>query len=397
MKIGKLHLKEDDKLTIASVEVEFSQGNQKLWYSIDKSFSHLISTKSDSFLLALLIPAMANGEDIYIEGTVSEVLLHNLSSTYQKILKLTMPSLNLIKIHPTTASSERDERPKGVATGFSGGIDSYCVLSDHFHSDVSDSFKITHLLFNNVGSHGTGGEKLFHERYQDLLPVTESLGLPFLMIDSNLDSFYGKNFFFAQTHTPRNVSVALLLQNGISSYFYASSVSYKEAFVGKTEKIAYSDSISLPLLKTETLEPISTSSQYTRVEKTLKVANIPESYYSLDICVRPRSDTDFKNCGSCWKCLRTLVTLEIAGLLDRYSKVFDLYTYGNNREQYMSKLLGSKDLMHIEVIEFADENGFLFPAISRFKHKCRYYPIKDFSGRASNKIKKTELGQIKKI
>jgi hypothetical protein len=389
MKIGTLHLEDDDNLKVASVEVESAQGNRTLWYSIDKSFSHLISKKSDAFLLGLLIPAMEAGEDIHIEGTVSEILLYNLSGPYQKILKTIIPFLHYVSIYPATVSSDRTDRPTGVATGFSGGIDSFCVLADHYHPQVSDPYQITYLLFNNVGSHGRHGEKLFHDRYKDLLPVTEALNLPFLMINSNLDSFYGRKSNFEQTHTPRNVSVALLLQGGINSYLYASAVSYEDAFIGKAERMGYSDCVSLPLLKTEIFEPFSSGSEYTRVEKTLKVAHLPESYNSLDICVRPRNDSGFRNCASCWKCLRTLSTLEIAGLLEKYNTVFDLSVYAKNRKKYFSILLGSRDPLHLEIKKFAEERNFSYPTASRVIHNVRYYPIKNFSIRVFNKIKNT--------
>lgn len=214
-----------------------------------------------------------------------------------------------------------------MATGFSGGIDSFCVLADHYYAEIPKRYRLTHLLFNNVGSHGAGGERLFRERYERLLPSAERIGLPFMMVNSNLDSFYGEGLGFQQTHTFRNSSVALLLQEGVQSYMYASTFNYLESFVGPTYDTAYSDNITLPLLSTNNFDAFYLGSEYTRLEKTLRVAEISESYTTLDICMNPNNNSGYTNCSMCWKCLRTLVTLEIAGYLGNYSNVFDLKIY----------------------------------------------------------------------
>lgn len=72
------------------------------------------------------------------------------------------------------------------------------------------------------------------------------------------------------------------------------------------------------LLSTEATDSISTGSQYTRAAKTAQVAEIEPSYRHLDICVEPgTSRSGFRNCSRCWKCARTMVTLEALGKLDR--------------------------------------------------------------------------------
>ena len=182
------------------VQVQFCGKTEILWYKLEEGYEDLVSDRSDAPLVALLIPAMSQGEDIKIEGTVSEKLIYNLSGPYQTVLKLIIPSLHCVKIIPS------DVRPahstgQGVAMGFSGGIDSFSVLADHHNSNVTDGFRVTHLLFNNVGSHGDDEKKskrLFHRRYNRLKPLTEQMGLPFIAIDSNINSFY-QDFTFVKS------------------------------------------------------------------------------------------------------------------------------------------------------------------------------------------------------
>ena len=356
------------------VHVHYSGKSETLWFSLSEEFADLVSDRSDAPLVALLIPAMLQGEDIHIEGTISEKLFYNISGPYQKVLKLIIPSLHLINIIPSDVQPAH-QIGEGVAMGFSGGIDSFCVLADHHYADVPEGFKITHLLFNNVGSHGpdeNGSRRLFQKRYARMKPTTERIELPFIAIDSNMDLFY-HGLDFQLTHTPRNASIALLLQRGFKRFLYASAYHYSNSFVGPSNDMAYSDTVTLPLLSTEALDMISSGSQYTRVEKTLKVARIEESYRSLDVCVE--EDTQMMNCSSCFKCKRTMLTLEIAGELERYADVFDLNTYRKIRDLYIEEVLHSKDPLLQEIASFIRINGFKLPLFSRLYVRTRLFII----------------------
>ena len=266
--------------------MDSSSGPGTLQYTVLGEFGDLLTDSCDAALLALLIPAMASGEAIDVAGAVSERLYHNLAGPYQRLLQHVIPSLRRVRLRCANIRSA-DRRAPGVATGFSAGVDSYCVLADYYYSPVPAGLKLTHLLFNNVGSHGQGGEHVFNTRFAALEPQVERIGLPFVRINSNLDAFYPRQLAFQQTHTPRNVSVALLLQQGIGRFMYASAYSYRDVFIGPTCSMAYSDTAAVPLLSTEVLDACSVGSEYTRVEKTLRVADIPQSWQTLDICVTP--------------------------------------------------------------------------------------------------------------
>ena len=340
--------------------IDYQNKKEVLWYSIDIKYAGFVTDLLDGPLVALLIPAMALGENINIKGSVSEKLFYNLSKSCQILLKQIIPSLKLTNIIPN-AIEIKSQRAAGVATGFPCGIDSFSTLADNYFSDVPKGYKITHLLFNNVGSHGKGNERLFEERYEKNKEITKIIGLPFLKINSNVENFYN-NFSFQQTVTPRNVSVPLILQGGIGGFLVSSAISYKDIKVEQLPAIARIDTLLLPLLSTKALDIISTGSEYSRVEKTLKVAEIKDSYSSLDVCVDPNSAG---NCSKCWKCMRTMLTLDIAGLLDKYQNVFDIPKYHQGKTQYIGKILYDPlfrcdPLVH-EIIQYAKDQNYKFP------------------------------------
>lgn len=353
--------------------IETSQGSKLLWYRVDEQFGNFLADLSDGPLVALIIPAMTLGEDIKILGTISERLFYNLAGPYQHILKQVIPFLHNIKIFAEDIENKSVRAP-GVAVGFSGGVDSYCALADHFFAIVPAGYKISHLLYNNVGSHYERGESLFEKRYARLKPVTERIGLPFIKVNSNLDSFYQNNekLGYAQTHTLRNASVPLVLQRGIGRYMYATDYENKQVFIGASTAIAHINPITMASIATEAVDMLSVGGEYTRVEKTLKIAEIPESYDSLDVCWAARADGS--NCSKCPKCLGTLLTLDIAGLLSRYAQSFNLTTYQKQKAKYSAQIIRNTHQMFLtrptpnlyteydhEIAQFAIDRNFKFP------------------------------------
>lgn len=351
------------------VSVGFENTEKFFWYSVDESFGDFVSDKSDAVLLALIIPAMHAGEDIIVKGKVSEKLCYNLSERYQHILQIVMPWLQQVEIH-VDRMINTNERAEGVATGFSCGVDSFSVLADYYYSKPTDGFKISHLLFNNVGSHGKGGEQLFMNRFKAVQPVAEKIGLPLIRVNSNVDDFYDdKNLTFVRTATVRNASVPLLLQKGIGRYLYGSSISFVDQGINKNGTLGYCDTVSLPMLSTNSTDMMAVGSKYTRVEKTAQIAEIPDTYSSLNVCTR--SDAIVKNCSKCNKCMRTQLTLDLTGYLERYKNAFDLDIYSQMKHSYIAQLLNSDKAMDHEILEYAAKHNIQFPVSAHIKSKLK--------------------------
>lgn len=366
MRITKPQIDHSGDVATYKVGVETRRGVNVLWYQVEKAHGDFLADTTDAAVVALLLPAMAAGEDVRIGGTVSARLLHNLPAL-QRMLKQIIPPLRLVQLHAETVHHGQSRPTGGVATGFSGGVDSFCTLADYFYAHPPGPGRITHLLFNNVGSHEAGGEVLFRRRYNRLLPVASRMGLPLLVVNSNLDAFYGRRLSFQQTHTLRNAAVGLLLQRGLSSWLYASGIPDRDAFVGPTPDLAYSDAFTLPLLSSESLHIASVGGCYSRVEKTLRIADVQDSFDSLDVCVSPYHGGIPTNCSACFKCLRTLSTLEFGGLLDRYAAVFDRARYRRLRDGYVAGLPTSKDPYAKEIALFAAQRQIALPVNSLWR------------------------------
>ena len=357
MRVSEPNLTGNDESATWTCTVQFDDGTEReLHYCLPSQYRHFLSDRADAALAALLSPAMRCRERLYLDGPVSADLLHQVQTDYVHVLARQLPGHDPVEVRAGEVRSPSD-RTSGVFTGFSAGIDSFATIADHYLGELPDELRISHLLYNNVGSHGSGGATKFWERYKRLRPVARELGLPFIPVDSNLSAFYEGSF--ASTHTPRNASVALLLQPACGRFLYSSAYGYGDVGVWPTNSMAHADPIALPLLSTKAVQLRSVGSHITRPQKAMRVAGIDASYTSLDVCIR--SDVGVANCSQCWKCLRTLLTFDIGGVLAYYADSFNLELYRLKRNRYIASILASRAPLDREIVAFAHERGFAFP------------------------------------
>ena len=333
-----------------------------LWYRVPADYESMVSPRADAALVALLIPAMVAGGALHVQGPVTDELVFHLQHGYQDVLRAVIPSLRSVEV---VAPQQQPAGPRqsGVAAGFSAGVDSFGVLADHFYDPaVPPALKITHLLFHRLGSHDDAGAAegaLFLDRFQRAARVADKIGLPFIPVDSNLtEAFRGTGFNYQETHTPRSASVPFLLQQGVGRWLYASAMHLRHTRVAPFFDTTLTDPVALPMLSTSALVLESDGGRYTRFEKTMRVAEIPDSYWSLDVCVTGGWGS---NCSKCFKCLRTMAGLEIGGKLDRYRDVFDLDVYRQHRDTYLALTPLSRDPVVKELAVEAKRRGFPLP------------------------------------
>lgn len=342
--------------------MESGRGSEVLWFEFDAKYAHgVVTDRLDGFAVAALLIAMERGEgELIIEGALSERLFHGLRHQLIPILRLVVPELHDVTIKPATLDSTREPAPHGVMTGFSGGVDSFSTIADYFSPGTLPSYRLTHLLFCNVGSNGSG-QRVFQERWKLIKDFGPSVGLDMIRVDSNLDELL--EISFERTHLLRNASAGLLLQGIIGKYVYSSGYHFRDCYVDESSDISHADPAAVHLLSTERFECISTGCQYSRVEKTRRVITAPEAKRTLNVCVMPGSGTR-RNCSRCYKCLRTLATLDLLGEIDGFDQVFDLELYRRfrHRDQYLMMLPAREDDPLIrEILELTRQPGVRLP------------------------------------
>ncbi|MFC3884175.1 hypothetical protein ACFOU2_12020 [Bacillus songklensis] len=340
-------IKKNDKEVRLQAVFEVDGQKDVLWFEVEEKYSvYLTNERADAFLVGLLWYALKNGHDIKVLSPMSERLYYTVNK-YLIPLIAEIHGYKMIKVMCNQLAAKPISNAGAVGTGLSCGIDSFSTICDHMGGGVPEKYKITHFTFFNVGSNGDSADKrtltLFKERAKIAKACADELGKELIMVNSNLSEILHMDF--EQTHTLRSMSAVLALQKLFKVYYYSSSVHIKYSSSVYIKNFGLSrkhpddyDIFSLSMLSTENTSLFSSCANYTRVDKIRMVAKFEPSYKYLNVCVK-----DKFNCGKCSKCLRTLLTLEIIGALDKYASIFNLNAYYKKRSNYITKVLDSPD------------------------------------------------------
>ena len=371
MLIGKPVARRTSEETTLSARVSFQGREEECFYSVPAKHADFADTESSNcFLVGMLYPAMRYGEDVHVEGTVSARLLYNLNEYLVPLMASCDERLRRIKITADSTDDRGGAEAKAVGTGFSGGIDSFATIYEHFARPEPDGFKITHLFFFNVGAHGIPKkpgdmdaiERQFRARYEKFRGFPEEAGLPFVPVDSNVHAFHPWGHLEVATFA--TVSAVMFLQRGIRRYYLASSGhTYRQLWKflgdgGRPDAIERVNMVLLPWLSTESLDLVDDGNLHDRSMKTVLVAGYPPASKYLNVCYG--HDTLDTNCSVCPKCVRTLLTLDILGKLEAFSGVFDIARYKREarRRAIADTIVGERrNLFAKHLMDLARERG----------------------------------------
>lgn len=386
MIIRDINVSESAGRVVLSAVIESAHyGKQELWFSVRKSFeNYLCINRFDAFVVGMLYPAMLYGEDIFVEGCVSQKLLFNLNNYAIPLMQGFSDSLKKIRIS-SVSESDQIYGGVGVGTGFSAGVDSFCTFYDRYFLEKLPAHKVNSLTFFNVGSNGDwlqhGSTEFtrakFLTRYESLRPFAAEVGLDFVDVDTNIHFFH--DWWHSYSHSLKAAAVVLLLQKHYSKYYYSSAGMNYAGMLANSEYYrnkdvgAYCDPILLPLLSTESLDLVSDGNSYTRSEKILHIVNYEPVARYLNVCV-DHLDT-WENCSSCDKCLRTLLTLDISGNLPVFEKVFRMDLYRANRDKYLALQVerAEVDPFARDNVALAKSSGVALPSLKYIRFKLRLW------------------------
>ena len=303
--LGPPTIETSDGRVTYRVAVDGFPAGKEVWFSVPVEASSLVNARTDAALVALLMPAMAAGRDIFVEGPVTDELAWNLKGEAQEVVRRVRPELSRVNIevrHPLPTA----DGATGVATGYSAGVDSYAALARHyFATDMPDSLRLTHLLYNNVGSHGHGddGLALYRKRLELVRPSAVSTGLPLIDVDSNIDEYHlAVRIAFQPSHTMRNAAVAHLLSAGIRHYLVRLVDAVRPGRRGSEirRQLRRPDPAAAPVHQLPDASLVGLrhgSSDQGGLDRRDSPYLCP-----LDVCAR---STDGTNCAECPKCQRT--------------------------------------------------------------------------------------------
>lgn len=363
------------------------KGTIELWLSITLGDEEMAQHRGDPFVFPSILLALQHGQDLRIKCPISDRLAINLPD----ILRIFSIMLRLpeIKVEVEETAHAHNAAASGVLTGLSCGVDSFQVMAANFIEPKFKSRTVTHLTFNDVGSHGTGQyHKVAKERLARAHKVASELGLPLFEVNSNFSE--ALDLDFQQTHTARNVSSAYMFAGHCGTFLYGTNGNRIESTgIYPSPDMAFADQVLLPLFSTDQMTCIGPDARLSRSEKTQQIAHIPIVQQNLDVCQMLVPAGDKINCSHCAKCMRTMVTLDCMGLLDKYEAVFDVKHYLANREWMMRSLVGSSKDVDQDTVALAVEHGLAQHWRTQLKLKAPWIQI---GTRSLRRLRRTLVG-----
>ena len=150
---------------------------------------------------------------------------------------------------------------------------------------------------------------------------------------------------FVQEYSLRICSYVLALQKLFGVYYVSSGVPFGEFDFASHDSDGF-DVLNLALMSTNSLTFYSSGGEVWRTQKIKRFAYDPFIQKNLKVC----NNNDDRNCCTCEKCMRTMLSLDIIGKLPKFKESFDLSAFQRGKFKYLivvesNTIEASRDLL----------------------------------------------------
>ncbi len=300
IRIKKIHHTQKSRTDYILSRISIRQRNYTLFFKV-KGLKPI--WRAEAFIALTLLPAMQLGVDIDCPYVLSEMFYENLKKV-QDILISWHSNLKPITIRNATLSKQKSPPQAKHALFFTGGLDSsYSLLKNNKSLDD--------LIFVNGFDVSLKNTMLFNKIHPVLKSIASHKNKRFIIVHSNARDFLETfmQFDWTDTHGLALASVAHICSSVYSHVYISASLPYRYL------QPYGSHPLLDPLWSTESLQLIHDGCEKDRVEKARYIASDEQILNSLRVCWE--NPDNAYNCGRCEKCTRTMVQLEIAGVLEK--------------------------------------------------------------------------------
>lgn len=292
----------------------------ELWFEVPSTWGpSLDGDGADPWFAALLLPAMLTREPFEIDAPLSPELYEVLADL-QAIYSSWLPAAASVEVHAERGSSQA---PGGTGTAlfFSCGVDSWYSLLKAEQRKRHGVPSVTHL----VAVHGVDidvGEwkaDVARELVANAQRVADDHGLGLVPVSTNLRELYtrmGLSWHWGQAGAL--AAIGLMLRPLIADVIVAGGVQTNASIIVAPEMATGGcHPLLLPMFSAGGCEFSVDGGEMSRLRKVAAVAESPLAMDTLRVCWANHEPA--YNCGRCAKCVRTMLELEIAGVLEQCS------------------------------------------------------------------------------
>jgi hypothetical protein len=305
--------REDDMVRLIG-EVTYDHGflkSDRIWFEVAEDYAGFLTDLGNPWLACLIPLAVTLGEPLCISRPVDRQLFDNVQEL-MRIWKGWFPHLHIVPVEAEIIEGGFHNSSGKTAMFFSGGVDSFHTLLRYDAEAGAGSHQaIDDLLFlwgfdipiwNNVA---------FEKVANDVHHVAAELGKDVVIVASNMrQTRFQQTTFKDHSHGSFLAAAGLVLEKR-----------YKKLIISNSDTGEYhgpwgSHQFADPLYSTTNTRIRHFGVEYDRIEKTTYVAQSRLAMEYLRVCWLSNSGG---NCGNCEKCIRTRLTLELLGALERCS------------------------------------------------------------------------------
>lgn len=291
-----------DRRDAHSVEFVFQQGEDHHEVYYRTRDVELAAIPEASVALAL-VSCLRKGWNLSIDAELSPRFLKGMQQI-QEVYRRWDPSFHQVEIRHAGVRERLPESSAGrVGTFFSGGLDSFYTLLKHRD-------EITDLIF--IHDFGVDvSERARRERWSRLIREIgsrfEKRVIEIETTDSSFLRLYTK--FGRESHGSALAAAGHLLSPQFRKIYIAASYPYTDLHPwGSHPELD-------PHWSTEALDFVHDGAEAGRVAKARLVSQCDTALKSLRVCTSGAHRAE--NCGTCEKCVRTMINLAVVGALDR--------------------------------------------------------------------------------
>lgn len=364
MHVTNIRTEQDDSKTtlIADVYPDFQQDHFNLWLKVDNQFANFLSATGEVFLAALLIECMWQEQSLEIDGEISTKLMSHLDElmTYHQIGN---PQLSKISIKAKTVV--RSTVGEQVGLFFSGGVDSFFTFlknQEQYKDQPENQIKYFFLIRGFDIALEESQDELWDTTVKNITDVAKHFSVTLICVETNFRQLNRapadwkmkgmKELWADSLFGSLLCAVGLAFASAFKTFYISSAATYTSLRPWASHPLID------PLWSTEQLDFIHYGCHASRMDKLKTVKNSKLALHYLRVCwENPKNEY---NCGTCEKCLRTMLPLEIWGMLTE-SRTFSHKIDNSTLTSVLNRLPLQKNqlikLMWKEILSEAEEYG----------------------------------------
>jgi hypothetical protein len=293
-------------------EVRYDTGSVRAelyWFDVPREYVSELSTSGNPWIACLLPLAAHTGEPLRIPRPVDRPLFEN-ARRLMSIWRAWYPELTVAPVEADVTMAAPEARPPRAAAFFSGGVDSFfTVVRCRDVAPPAERVPIDDLITVWGFDIPLDRRDAFARLRDRHRAIAAEIGKPFIDVATNLRTTRWNEAPWSQlAHGAAFASVALAMERRFHTVYLAGSGSYRDLHPWGSHYVTD------PLFSTWRTGIVFDAGAYARTEKIERLAQSATALRGLHVCFETKSD---ENCGVCGKCERTMLVLDLCGVLDR--------------------------------------------------------------------------------